>query len=163
MGANVSQRSGKCLKNRRSKSEECLGSSKGYLKYNMGRFFAPWHHFTRENIANNNQETINTTRYFTYADWAHGKDRIAAMNAEKNFGIIRRTNSLDKSDYEMDFEKLKADSNFAANGKSSGSVGDGVDAVDGERNPRERLTIDVNKGWCTISNIVIVCRYWRSV
>lgn len=138
MGASISQRPGKCLKNRRTKSEEVLGS-KQQFKNNMGRFFAPWHHFIHDSIANNNQDNVNATRYFTYTDWTN-KDNISA-NMEKSFNEIHRSNSLDKIDYETDYEKL-----VVANFDHGAVVADGEDTVDSQLEKRSRLTIDVNKG-----------------
>lgn len=138
MGASISQRPGKCLKNRRTKSEEVLGS-KQQFKNNMGRFFAPWHYFIHDNIANNNQDTVNATRYFTYNDWVN-KDSIS-VNMEKSFNEIHRSNSLDKNDYETDYEKL-----VMANFGHTAVPADDEDTVDGQQEKRSRLTIDVNKG-----------------
>lgn len=137
MGASISQRPGKCLKSRRAKSEEYLGPKRSNFKNNMGRFFAPWHHFISESIANNNQESVNTTRYFTYSDWIN-KEMSGDM--EKSFNEIHRSNSLDKSnDYETDYEKLVVAEKFASGGANE-------DTVDCKQS-RGRLTIDVNKGW----------------
>lgn len=135
MGASISQRPGKCLKNRRTKSEEHL-SSKRNFKNNMGRFFTPWHYFiNNENIANNNQDNINT-RYFNCSDWVN---KEIAINMEKSFNEIHRSNSLDKTDYENDYEKLVVDNCI------SNYLNTGEDVVDYKQS-RRKLTIDVNKG-----------------
>lgn len=137
MGASISQRPGKCLKSRRAKSEEYLGPKRNF-KNNMGRFFAPWHNFISESIANSSQENVNATRYFTYSDWIN-KDIAESM--EKSFNEIHRSNSLDKNDYENDYEKLVvANKNFANN-----SISANEDTVDCQTS-HAKLVIDVNKG-----------------
>ena len=155
MGASISQRPGKCLKSRRAKSEENLGPKRNF-KHNMGRLFAPWHNFISESIANNSQENVNTTRYYTYADWIN-KDVTDSM--EKSFNEIHRSSSLDKSDYETDYEKLVID-NFINHSIMNNN--NNIEANDGHGNEycpedaRRRLTIDVNKG----ERAVLLCTYF---
>lgn len=103
----------------------------------MGRFFAPWQHFISDSITNNSRE--NTARYYTYSDWIN-KDVTDSM--EKSFNEIHRSNSLDKCDYENDYEKLVIDS-FINNALVNANEDQRSEY---DREDHRRLTIDVNKG-----------------
>lgn len=130
MGASISQRPGKCLKNtrrpRRSKSEECLSSKRSLT---MGKLFAPWHHLVNVTEANAAAKMLELTA---------AEDDEFSYEMEKSFKQIHRSSSLDKSSLQNGYgEKVIADQDYSDCGT----------------NPRQfcntnerRLVIDVDKG-----------------
>ncbi|XP_065213778.1 uncharacterized protein LOC135840945 [Planococcus citri] len=142
MGASISQRPSKCLKNarrpRRSKSEECLGSKHSVT---MGRLFAPWHNLV--NVADSRLR-LNANAAAKMLELA-ATDKAVSYEMEKSFNEIHRSNSLDKTcsfhdDYIVD-DKAFIDDDY------SGDDRDGTNAdIHQLFNFNQRkLVIDVNK------------------
>lgn len=147
MGSSISHRPGKCLKSRRAKSEEYLGPKQQHhqqqnnIRDNMGRFFVPWRNIiNEEDITDNNRANSNVTKYFNYSDWIR-KDMSA--NMEKSFNEIHRSNSMDKSTLEMDYERLIMDK-YAAAADCIRQMEE--ESVSGGGGYYKRITIDADKG-----------------
>lgn len=134
MGASISQRPGKCLKNRRTKSEEYLGSKQN-LSNNMGRFFTPWHSIISENIVDGDEDCLDGSKIVDYNDW---KRKNFVNDMEKSFKEIHRSDSLDKSSLETDYEQLVIDT-YADNCIVNDELSSNGQCI-------RRLTIDANKG-----------------
>lgn len=138
MGANISRRPGKCLKNRRTKSEEYLEVRRS-SKNGMGRFSTPWHDIVSGNIVNGNQDRpdVNRGGIFEGADWPTNKDFSSGM--EKSYTEIHRSNSLDKSGFENSNHIVVMDC-------TCHSVN--LDELSPSKRRDRRLRIDVEKGEC---------------